>query len=506
MKFDRGTAANCEIDSYGKQQIQDKIAGNSGMKRDLFWISVTFLLLTYLATEKLHAQDWSFIGVADTHSGEGFPLMLQWASDNLLSPAPSFLIHAGDQEPMARTEGIVTQYFNKPFYPSMGNHDKDPDRAHFYESYFKKNRLPNLVDTSFIKPHGPEALFYSFAYQNCYFIVLDQYFHVPYRNYGRVIDQQLQWLEDQLKHNTYPFVFVIGHEPAYPQSWQRNYGDCLDRSPEDRDRFWEVLAQHQVTAYICGHTHSYFKQYIQNVWQLNLAQCGELDHHISIAYFTVSHDSVRVKIFQSEGQLRDAFRLAPRNIAHPVELAWFAFDLMADQVKLIWQTASESNNYGFEIEKSVDKISFYRIGFIPGSGTTQREQRYEFQDHVTIPGRYFYRLKQIDLDGGFCYSKILEVLINPVTQFQLPQNYPNPFHRSTTISYKIDRDAEVTLEIYNTTGQLVNRLVSAHQNSGFHEVNWNGTNDQGMSLPNGIYFGRLAFGRRQMTFKMLLSR
>ncbi|MDZ7331915.1 MAG: metallophosphoesterase [candidate division KSB1 bacterium] len=476
------------------------------MRSRLFWRFAWLVFIAHLITGQLYSQQWSFIGVADTHSGDGFPTMLQWASTNLSDPAPAFLIHAGDQEPMDRTEQIVTKYFNKPFYPSTGNHDKDADRKHFYESYFKNHRLPNLVDSSYIAGYGPEALFYSFIYENCYFIVLDQYYHVPYRNYGRVIDQQLQWLEDQLKYNSYPFVFVIGHEPAYPQSWQRNYGDCLDRSPEDRDRFWEILAQYQVTAYLCGHTHSYLKQYIQKVWQINLAQCGEYDHHMSIAYFIADNDSIRLQIFGSDGQPRDDFCLAPRNVAHPVELTLFSFELIANQVKLIWETASERNNYGFEIEQSLDKLTFHPIGFIPGKGTTQVAQRYEFHVHDLVPGRYYYRLKQLDLSGGFSYSKILEVAINPLTHFQLPQNYPNPFHRSTTIGYHLDQDGEVALEIYNCRGQLVNRLIAGNQSSGFYEVNWNGTTDQGNDLPSGIYFGRLSFHRKQLTFKMLLHR
>jgi|GEM_PF-3552031 len=473
-------------------------------KEMLFSLTWLFLLWNPVIGQS-SAGEWSFIGVSDTHTGEGFATMMQWASANLVNPAPSFLIHAGDQEPMERTAQIVTQYFDKPFFPSMGNHDKDPDRAYFYQTYYKNHRLINLVDSSFIEPYGPEALFYSFAYNNCYFIVLDQYYHVPYRNYGRVVDQQLQWLEDQLKHNPYPFVFVIGHEPAYPQSWQRNYGDCLDRAPEDRDRFWEVLAQYQVTAYICGHTHSYLKQYIQNVLQINLAQCGELDHHISIANFIVGTDSVRVQIFQPDGGLRDAFRLGPRHVAHPVELTSFSFERTANHVMLIWYTASERNNYGFDIERSSDKLTFDRIGFIPGAGTSQQAQRYEFHDQALVPGQYYYRLKQIDLDGRFSYSKILDVLVPPVTQFLLPQNYPNPFHRNTMISYKIDQEGEVTLEIYNTKGQLVKKLITGHQHAGFHEVSWNGTNDQGVTLPSGLYVGRLSFSRKQLTFKMVLS-
>jgi predicted phosphodiesterase len=365
------------------------------------------VLICCVAGTGIYADDWSFLGISDTHGGNGLPVALQWAASSLTNPAPSFLIHAGDYEPFSGVDYLVTTYFGKPFFPAMGNHDKDPDRQYFYDFYYSAKKLPFLVDSTLIEAEGVEALCYAFAYDNAYFIILDQYSHVRYRNYGNVIDKQLRWLENQLVDNPYRYIFVVGHEPAYPKGWQRNYGDCLDRTPEDRDRFWAMLSKYQVTAYLCGHTHSYLRQYIQNVWHINLAQLIETDYHNSLANFIVNDDSVQVQIYVPNGRLPDQFSLMPRNVADPVELSLFYCEQIDGLVRLNWQTATESNNYGFEIQRACDNGTFKRIGFVPGKGTTQQPQIYEFKDQQAEPGKYYYRLKQIDFDGDFHYSNII---------------------------------------------------------------------------------------------------
>ncbi len=93
----------------------------------------------------------------------------------------------------------------------------------------------------------------------------------------------------------------------------------------------------------------------------------------------------------------------------PVELISFTADIINNTVKLQWKTATETNNYGFEIERNklIDKsyqTEWERIGFVEGNGTTTEEENYSFTDENLDPGRYKYRLKQIDLDGSFEYS------------------------------------------------------------------------------------------------------
>lgn len=476
------------------------------MKRRSNYILIGMLIIFYSGIGKAYSVDWSFLGVSDTHNGDGLQFALQQASSSLLAPVPAFLVHAGDLDPISRTEDIVTTYFGKPFFPSMGNHDKDPDRQYFYESFYLNRKLPYLIDSMFIKEEGAEALIYSYAYENAYFIILDQYYRVPFRNYGNVTGKQLEWLEHQLVNNTYSYVFVVGHEPAYPQGWQRNYGDCLDRNPEDRDRFWAVLSKYQVTAYLTGHTHSYLTQYIQHVWHIDMGQCFDIDNNNKIIHFIINENSIQVNVHYPDGRLHDHFSIMPRNNVIPVELSLFSYEIVNKCVDLIWHTATESNNYGFEIQRGNDNHNFNRIGFIAGRGTTQNPQIYEFTDQVSNAATYYYRLKQLDNNGEFHFSQTIEVAMGQPTGFQLIQNYPNPFNQETIISYQIDKNAFVTLEIYNTNGQLVNKIVDNYQNAGIHQTIWKGTDAQGTSLPSGFYLCRLSADMKQRMVKMLLTR
>jgi len=195
----------------------------------------------------------------------------------------------------------------------------------------------------------------------------------------------------------------------------------------------------------------------------------------------------------------------------PVELISFTADVDNNVVTLFWQTATETNNSGFEIERLQDyKIEelqeWKRIGFVEGEGTTTEIQSYSFTDKPE-PGKYKYRLKQIDYDGSFAYSPEIEAEVQTPTVFSLEQNYPNPFNPATKIKYTIPtvetRHASslpmVTLIIYDILGNEVATLVNEEQESGVYEVEFNATN-----LPSGIYFYQLKAGSFIETKKMIL--
>lgn len=452
------------------------------------------------------AQDWSFLAATDTREDNALEIALQWASKNLTHPTPQFLIHGGDLDPANETDEVIKKFFGKPFYPAMGNHEKVNSRNYIYQTLYLGKKIPNLVDSTFIEAKKAEALFYSFAYRNVFFIVLDVYYLDPFRQFGNVNGDQLKWLENQLAENSYPYIFVVGHEPAFPQPWQRNYGDCLDRYPQDRDRFWSLLATYKVSAYLCGHTHCYLRQRIQDVWHLDLGECAELETSDTFSNFLVTDDSIRVTTYRVTGGASDQFAIKPRLVVNPVELSSFSYRLIDDQVNLEWQTISEINNYGFEIQKSRDRVDFARIGFVPGQGTTQQSQLYGFLDRASNSGISYYRLKQIDDNGAFNFSNTIEVNIRTTPVFWLSQNYPNPFNQETTLCYEIDAPGKVTLSIYNMNGQIVQRLVAHDRDAGAYQIDWNGTDQQGNPLASGIYISQLASGKKQATMKMLLTR
>jgi hypothetical protein len=173
----------------------------------------------------------------------------------------------------------------------------------------------------------------------------------------------------------------------------------------------------------------------------------------------------------------------------PVKLSTFSAHLQGDDVVLEWTTATENNNYGFEIQRSKeDTLSFIKIGFVKGNNTTITPKHYHFIDQNLRSGNYYYRLKQIDYNGDFEFSIIAQVSNNTPKEFQLYQNSPNPFNSTTEISYSLPQSCHVELRIYNLNSQCVHQIVNKSQESGFYNITWDGTDLNGIKVASGIYF------------------
>ncbi len=142
------------------------------------------------------------------------------------------------------------------------------------------------------------------------------------------------------------------------------------------------------------------------------------------------------------------------------------------QLILNWSTATESNNIGFEVERKSDK-EFVTIGFINGAGNSTEPQKYSYTDNDLEAGRYEYRLKQIDFDGNYDYSNVVDVEINILNSLTLEQNYPNPFNPSTRIKYSIPESGFVNITIYNLLGEKVTELVNEESSAGNHYTDFN---------------------------------
>jgi hypothetical protein len=183
----------------------------------------------------------------------------------------------------------------------------------------------------------------------------------------------------------------------------------------------------------------------------------------------------------------------------PVELTSFSAQVVGESVVLNWQTASELNNSGFEIQRSTQGSELVTIGFTPGHGTTTESKNYRFVDANLSAGTYTYRLKQVDFDGTFSYSNEVNVDVTAPVQFELAQNYPNPFNPSTTIKFALPQSSNVTLKVYNALGQEVSTLINQFMESGLHTINFDASN-----LNSGIYFYRLDSGQFSEVKKMTL--
>ncbi len=137
-------------------------------------------------------------------------------------------------------------------------------------------------------------------------------------------------------------------------------------------------------------------------------------------------------------------------------------------------------------------------------GTTTEPQSYSFVDENLSMGKYQYRLKQIDFNGSFEYSDIVEVDIAPAV-FALTQNYPNPFNPSTSIQYAISSRQFVTLKVYDILGKEVITLVNEEKAAGQYEVEFNP--ESSIKNPaSGIYYYQLRAGNYVETKKMILMK
>jgi photosystem II stability/assembly factor-like uncharacterized protein len=182
----------------------------------------------------------------------------------------------------------------------------------------------------------------------------------------------------------------------------------------------------------------------------------------------------------------------------PVNLVSFSANVVDDQVNLNWKTATETNNKGFEIERNLG-VSWNKISFISGKGTTSEGTSYSYIDNPQTNGLVQYRLKQIDFDGTYEYSNVVEVNIGAPAKFELAQNYPNPFNPVTTIKYSLAVKANVELKIYNILGKEVARLVNENQDAGNYSVEFNAT-----KLSSGVYFYEINAGSFNAKKKMIL--
>ena len=191
----------------------------------------------------------------------------------------------------------------------------------------------------------------------------------------------------------------------------------------------------------------------------------------------------------------------------PVELTSFTAAFHGRGIDLSWATASESNNYGFEVERrrvSSEQLTvnnWNKVAFVEGRGTTSTPQNYSFRDNSATAGKYSYRLKQIDRDGKFSYSNEVEatVALTPA-DYTLSQNYPNPFNPSTTIRFAIRSAGLVSLKVYNAVGQEVRTLFNgAAEPDRVYAVLFDGT-----GLASGTYFYVLQTPASREVKKMLM--
>jgi len=186
----------------------------------------------------------------------------------------------------------------------------------------------------------------------------------------------------------------------------------------------------------------------------------------------------------------------------PVEMLTFTASVRNSEIQLLWTTASELNNRGFEIERSFgDQNNFVTVGFVDGKGNSTELNYYSFTDNPQLSGvnQIYYRLKQVDFDGTFSYSEIASVSYDVPADFVLNQNYPNPFNPSTTISYFVPKESFVSIKVYDFLGREVTTLVNEMKSTGSYELSFDAS-----ILPSGTYLCTMTANGFSNTTKMVL--
>ncbi len=191
----------------------------------------------------------------------------------------------------------------------------------------------------------------------------------------------------------------------------------------------------------------------------------------------------------------------------PVELVAFGGQMRNEVVTLKWTTATESNNYGFDVERSFDRATWSKVGFVQGNGTTSSQHDYRFEDRLPASdlqnAAISYRLRQIDRDGTTEYSQVVTLSVAPTAEkVTMLQNYPNPFNPTTNISFYLPASDVVTLVVYNELGVEVARV---HDNAAL-ESGWHTTSFRAGSLPSGLYAYRLQTGAGSVARTMVVAK
>jgi|WetSurMetagenome_2_1015567.scaffolds.fasta_scaffold04751_2 photosystem II stability/assembly factor-like uncharacterized protein len=182
----------------------------------------------------------------------------------------------------------------------------------------------------------------------------------------------------------------------------------------------------------------------------------------------------------------------------PVELSSFKAIVNQSKVNLNWRTETELNNLGFEIER-YSNSNWQKIGFVEGHGNSVLTQAYFFVDNYPHGANKFsYRLKQIDNNGSYKYSNVVEVSLIP-DDYALYQNYPNPFNPTTKIRFQIPYESKVVIKIYNVLGAEVKEILNEPKEAGIFEVEFNAD-----ELSSGTYIYKIIADNFVQTKKMIL--
>lgn len=190
----------------------------------------------------------------------------------------------------------------------------------------------------------------------------------------------------------------------------------------------------------------------------------------------------------------------------PVELARFAAVVDGREVTLRWQTASETQNAGFEVQHtpgdSATAARWRTLGFVEGAGTTQTPQAYQLRTDPLAPGRHRFRLKQVDTDGTAHFSDVVPVTLQMERPLRLSAPRPHPVQNTSTLRFGVQDGHRATLTVYDALGRHIETLFDGTPSPGtMQTVRLNADR-----LSSGTYFVRLQAGGQSRTQSVTIAR
>ena len=186
----------------------------------------------------------------------------------------------------------------------------------------------------------------------------------------------------------------------------------------------------------------------------------------------------------------------------PVEMTLFNAYVNGRDVSLYWRSEKEINNAGFEVQRATKEGQWNKIGYVQGNGNSSSVNDYSYTDRNLSNGTYYYRIKQLDVNGNFEYFNLRnEITIGIPLKYELSQNYPNPFNPTTNLEFGIPEMGLVSLKIYNSSGKEVATIVNEVLAPGVYNYQFSTVNYQ---LTSGVYFYTLESGNFIETKRMVL--
>jgi len=199
------------------------------------------------------------------------------------------------------------------------------------------------------------------------------------------------------------------------------------------------------------------------------------------------------------------------DISLPVQMTEMKATASArDGIVLTWTTESEVNNAGFYVWRSESENGRYQklsAVLISGQGNSSSKTGYHFSDPTAKPGKiYWYKIEAVSSNGESEFHGPISVSSQDLIphEFALTQNFPNPFNPVTVAGYDLPEDSRVLIRVFSMLGKEVKILVDQQKQAGKHPVSWDGTDNQGVLVPSGIYFLQMQAGSfscvRKMTY------